>query len=415
MKRLLKISFDQALMSLTPILSWFCLSLLVDKRLISVFTITYPLQCIYGIIRSPFAVGANISKTRDKNPNAVMTGLTIGIFLTLFLYGFAIFNIDSYISFMNMDPAIYRIFAIYSVINLIQQTIFSFILDKLYYEGRNNLANHYSLTFNLLNFAVLIGIAIISKNQIVIVAVSTIIMTLYTFYIVAKNWEPFRPQLNLIKCLQYDSSSLASSCFSFFTFLFGLSNALEFGAEFGLAITFVSLVTDTQWDALEAVSILAKVDISQKKFNYKKSLHHAYALILIIYATSTFMFISLFRLYQLNLSIALIYLGFEFLDFILCPAYYLRTSLLQLNWSASKTTLNRIIARFGRLCLSFLPTPFCNSISSIFATVYQITTTKFFFHHNFIIDRNGHIRKRPAKTAQPAGTYRYHDLPIDDE
>lgn len=415
MKRLLKISFDQALMSLTPILAWFCLSLLVDKRLISVFTITYPLQCIYSIIRSPFAIGANISKTRDKNPNAVMTGLTIGIFLSFLFYGFAVFNIDSYISFMNMDPAIYRTFTIYSVLNLIQQTIFSFILDKLYYENRNNLANRYSITFNLLNFAILIGMAIISKNQVVIVAVSIIIMTLYTLYVVIKNWQPFRPQLNLLKCLKYDSSSLASSCFSLVTFLFGISNALEFGAEFGLAITFVSLVTDTQWEVLESVNILAKIDISQKKFNYKKSLRHAYTLIFIIYITSTLMFISLFRFYELNLSIALIYLGFEFFDFFLCPAYYLRTSFLQLNWSASKTTANRIVARLGRFCLSFLPTPFCNSISSIFADLYQIATTKFFFHHNFIIDKNNHIRKRPTKTPLPIGTYRYDDLPIDNE
>lgn len=67
MQRLLKISFDSLLLSLTPILSWFFLSLLVDKNLISVVTITYPLQYIYCIIRSPFAVGANICKVKDKN------------------------------------------------------------------------------------------------------------------------------------------------------------------------------------------------------------------------------------------------------------------------------------------------------------------------------------------------------------
>lgn len=113
MQRLLKISFDQALLSLTPILSWFLLSIIVDKNLINVFTITYPLQCIYGIVRSPFAVGANIHKSKDKNPNAVMSGLVIGIILTLVFFGFALLNINSYIDFMNMDPSIYRMFVTY--------------------------------------------------------------------------------------------------------------------------------------------------------------------------------------------------------------------------------------------------------------------------------------------------------------
>lgn len=75
MQRLLKISFDQILLSLTPILSWFLLSLIIDKNLINIFTITYPLQFIYILIRSPLATGANISRIRDKNQNAAMSGL----------------------------------------------------------------------------------------------------------------------------------------------------------------------------------------------------------------------------------------------------------------------------------------------------------------------------------------------------
>ena len=38
MKRLLKISFDASLLSLIPILSWFALSLIIDRNLINVFT-----------------------------------------------------------------------------------------------------------------------------------------------------------------------------------------------------------------------------------------------------------------------------------------------------------------------------------------------------------------------------------------
>lgn len=43
MKRLLRISFDLSLLSFIPILSWFLLGIIVDKNLINIFTLTYPL------------------------------------------------------------------------------------------------------------------------------------------------------------------------------------------------------------------------------------------------------------------------------------------------------------------------------------------------------------------------------------
>ncbi len=414
MRRLLKISFDQALLSLTPILSWFCLSLLIDKNLISVFTITYPLQYICGIIRSPFSIGANISKTRDKNKDAVMSGLVLGSIITILVYGFTILNIDSFISFMNMDAGIYHTFAIYAVVILTLQTIFTFVLDKLYYENQNNRANRYSIIFNFLNFGVLIGTALLTRNPTTIVAVTSAIMGIFTLYVFLCNCNRFHFCLNFLHCLKYDSSSLASYFFGFLTFLFGLSNALEFGAEYGLAITFVSLVTDTQWDALESVTILAKVNVSQKKFNYKKSLRSSYALLSVLYVSSLAMFFGLYQFYPLNLPLTLLFLGFEFLDFLLCPAYYLYTSFLQLNWSASGTTINRVIARSLRLCCSFLPTPFCNNIGSITSTLYQLATTKFFFYRNFLVDKNGRVSRRRGHR-QPSLRYRYNDLPVDKD
>ena len=39
MKRLLRISFNSAVFSFIPILSWFALGLIVDKNLINVFTL----------------------------------------------------------------------------------------------------------------------------------------------------------------------------------------------------------------------------------------------------------------------------------------------------------------------------------------------------------------------------------------
>ena len=60
MRRLLKITFDLALLSFVPVLSWFCLSLILDKNLINFLTITYPIQFTWYIFKSIFSTGANI-------------------------------------------------------------------------------------------------------------------------------------------------------------------------------------------------------------------------------------------------------------------------------------------------------------------------------------------------------------------
>ena len=51
MNRLLRISFDTLLTSLTPILGWFLLGILVDKNLINIFSLIYPIQFIILIIK----------------------------------------------------------------------------------------------------------------------------------------------------------------------------------------------------------------------------------------------------------------------------------------------------------------------------------------------------------------------------
>ena len=77
MKRLLKISLDNLLLSFTPILSWLLMGIIRDKSLINIFTLMYPIQFIWAILKNIFSNGANISKQKDKNPNAVMSGLLL--------------------------------------------------------------------------------------------------------------------------------------------------------------------------------------------------------------------------------------------------------------------------------------------------------------------------------------------------
>ena len=94
-----------------------------------------------------------------------MSGMVIGIIIAVFLYAILLLNVVPYINYMNMDVNIYKNFTIYSVVQLFIQLVFMFVIEKLYYEEKNTLANKYSITFNLLNFIILIGTSLIIKNQ----------------------------------------------------------------------------------------------------------------------------------------------------------------------------------------------------------------------------------------------------------
>lgn len=394
MKRLLKISFDLALLSFIPILSWFCLSLIVDKNLINIFTLTYPIQFVWYILKSIFSTGANISKEKDKNENATMSGIVLGSIVAFLIFGFIVINIEEYINFMNMDITIYKTFAIYSVIQLFIQLVFAFILEKLYYEDKNDIANKYSLGFNLLNFIVLIGSSLLCKNKIVIVTITLLFILIYTIYVSIKSFNKFNFKLDILKCIKYDSVELFNNIAFFFIFLFGLSNAMEFGEEYALALTFVALITDTQWDVYDAISIVAKIDISKNKFNYNEHRKNAYKLLLILLLTVFLMFIVLYRFYELDMLLVAIYFSFELINFSIYPIYKLKTCYLQLEYSAIKTTANKIVASSLRMVISLLKTPFCTGLGQVGSSIYQWISLNIIFNNNYKIEENGYIKRK---------------------
>lgn len=214
-----------------------------------------------------------------------MSGIVLGSIIAFFIYGLLALNIEKYISFMNMDVAYYKNFAMYSVLQLFIQLIFAFILEKLYYEEENTKANKYSIIFNVLNFVILIGTSIITKNQIVIIGAILISILLFTLYIAVKTFNKFTFRINILKCIKYDSAELFNNIAFFFIFLFGLSNALEFGEKYALALTFIALITDTQWDTFDSIRTAAQIDISKNRFNYKEHRKNAYKLLVILLST----------------------------------------------------------------------------------------------------------------------------------
>ena len=394
MKRLLRISFNAAIFSFIPVLSWFALGLIIDKNLTNVFTLTYPIQFIWLLLKSMFGTGANISKEKDKNENAVLSGMSLGIIVGSFIFGIILINIESYINFMNMDIAIYKEFAIYSVIQLYIQLIFAFVLEKLYFEDKNKLANKYCMTLNILNFVVLVLSALIFKNKMAIVTITLVTISIYVLRITAKQYKKFKFKCNVLNFIKYDSVEIFNNFAFFLIFLFGLSNALEYGEQYAIALTFVALITDTQWDAFDAIATVAKIDLSKCKFNYIEHRKNAYRLFAILITTVFIMFIIFDSLYNLNLWITLIFLSFEISNFIIYPIYRIKTCYLQLEYSPVKVTTNKVITDILRMIVSFLKTPYCTGLGQVCSSIYQFISINIIFKRKFKICENGEIVKK---------------------
>lgn len=399
MKRLLRISFNQAFFSFIPILSWFMLGILVDENLANVFTITYPIQFIWAMMRSIFATGANISKEREKDENQVLSGMTLGIIVGAIVFGILAANVENYIKFMNMDVGIYKEFTLYSIIQLYIQLVFSFVLEKLYYEGKEKLANKYCIQMNLINFIVLMISAIIFENQITMIIVTLLSTLIYTIVVTIKSYKKFKLKINILNYIKYDSVDIINNLLFFIIFLFGLSNALEFGEKYALALNFVALITDTQWDTFEAISTVAKIDISKRKFNYKEHRKNAYKLLTILLITVFVMLVISYQFYSLDLIITLIYLSFELVNFVIYPIYRIKTCYLQLEYIPVKITTNKIVSDILRMFISLFKTPYCTGLGQVASSLYQFIFVNFMFHKNFKITEKGEVEKILKKEA----------------
>lgn len=204
MKRLFRVSFDILITSIVPIISWFLLGIILDNHLINVFSLTYPLQCLMGMIIAIFGVGANIYK--DENKHAADNGIFYGTILSILIFSFIIFNSNKYISFMNMDNTIYKTFCIYSIFQIFCHTVLQLILTKLYYKEENTKANKISIIFNSINFITLIGTAIITRNQLVTALITGVIILIMDIVLYVKNIEKIDFKLNIkivLNTIQY--------------------------------------------------------------------------------------------------------------------------------------------------------------------------------------------------------------------
>ncbi|MBP3431261.1 MAG: hypothetical protein J6K39_00140 [Clostridia bacterium] len=374
MKRLLRIGSSLFIFTFLPVIAFMLLAVIFDDPNISTtYCLMYPMQFVWAVLKVVFATGANIKQKRADTENSVLSGIILGTLVGGLAFGICAIFIDEYIGFMKMSTelAAYKPFAIYSCLILFVQLIFSFILEKLFFEGKEKKANFHSLIFNIINFVVLIVTSLITKNQIIIVCVTLAVTFGYVIWLVVHEFKKFRYKklkfdCNIFANMKYVSNTLCSYLFLFATYLFGFSNAFQAGTEFIIALNFICLVTDSQWDCQVAVSTAAQIDISTGNFNFKRSLKDSLLFTLVNVATSLVMFFSLYNLYEVDLSIGLSLLAFHIGDFFSCAAIFILETFVQLEHSATINTVNMFCQKTLRTILSiFLPTAYCTVIGQI--------------------------------------------------
>lgn len=387
MKQLIRISFDTLVNSVFFILFCIVLTVLVDDNILSIFTLTYPIQLLPSILKTVFATGPNILKEKHGRDDDVFSALTVGIIITVLIFFILLLNIDNYINFMNGNYIDKKELVSFFIIEIFFQTILGYILTIFYYKSDNELANKVSLSFNLINLIVIILAALIFDNNILIILTTTILMSVYLIILLFKVYKKFIFKFNILEWIKYDLVSLVDDSLLLVGYLFSLSSAMIYGEQYSAALAFSSLITDIQWDISYSISTVAKINISKKKFNYKEHLKNSYKLIAILILSIFVMFIIAYPIYKPDLLITFSYLIFHIIDFIIYPVYRTKTCYLQLEYSIIKTNINNLINKVIRVLLSLLVTPYATVIAQLCSSLYQYFSMNILFLKHYKIIR----------------------------
>ena len=178
-------------------------------------------------------------------------------------------------------------------------------------------------------------------------------------YKLTEEWlEKTKFGINIINCIKYDSVDLFAEISMFIIYLFGFKNSFDFGKKYILAISFGTLITDTQWDISDAIKTVAQIDIAKKEFSYKEHMKNSRKLVWLLIISSIIMWI------------------------ILYPFYITKLTFVQMEYSAMKATISKQIANTLRIFCSFIASPFCTSIGLAVSAIYQLVSMQYIISKN---------------------------------
>lgn len=281
-----------------------------------------------------------------------------------------VFNIEFYIEFMSMNRNIYHNFCVYSVIWMYFSFIMQLLIQKLYYDGDNNSANKINIKFNLLNFLLIIILSIIIQKEVFAITLTLVVDFIVLAAIFLKYYQKTKFNLSFKNNIRYTSFGLLGNIGMLLTYGIGIGNSFSYGSKYVNAINFGGLTTDAQWDMLDSINTAAKIDFTEKKFNYKESLKNAYKLLAIVISTILIMNITLYWYFKPDIIVLIIILLIQFVDMLSHPLISIRMSYLQINATTNKHNIFYGISRIIRIFCSFIPSAFCTHIGQIFTMIY---------------------------------------------
>lgn len=395
MKRLFRIGSSNFLASFLPVLSWLLLGIILDPNLVNVYSITYPLWFIYSLMVCIFGSGANVAERKDKQEDGVLSEITVGTVLSIFFCVVLVLIVEPYLTFMNVDVETYRVFATYSIVYLFINIIFALIREKMYFEHKDKQASIHTIIIAVLNLVLLNGIALITKNQVVIISVTLGVIGLYVLVLLLMQYKKFKLTFNFLPNIKYESENIVLYVLLFVTYFFGFSNTFVFGEEYLAAINLAVLVTDAQWDSCEAMKTIAKIDIVEKKYDFKKTTKQSYVFVSTLVLTSIIAFFALFNIYGVDLKLGLIYLSFDLFTMFFCAPVYYFEPMSQIEFSPIKNTIFYLICETIRAaCSMFIPFAFCTQIGQIACNLLLLTILLVVKKRNFVMDENGYLVRK---------------------
>lgn len=367
MKRLFSIGSGLFIYSIIPVLSWIILSFVLgDDRIANVFSICYAFQFVWIIFRCFFGSGANIRKEKEHDKNAVWNSILWGTIFSIIIFSLPIIFIDEYIIFFGQNIDFYKIYVIYGIAQLFEQTLVQFIIEKLYFEDKEKLANIHLFSFNIINFLIVILLCACIPNTFVALLITLGIMLVYVVCLYIWQFEKFKIDFKFFKNLRYESSNIINALFMFVVYTFGYRNAFQAGEEYLLALNLVALCTDTQWDMLTARDTVAKVDIAKNRYNYKKEMRNAYFYTIILALSSVIMTFILVAFIDVSIPIVVVYLLFQVLDMMLDTYAVILGIYTQIEYSpALNTTLNIFTMVLWTILSVSVMSPYCTDIGRI--------------------------------------------------
>lgn len=374
MKRLFRIGAGQFVFSFMPLLSWICLSFVLgDNRISNVFSLTYAIQFVYSVFVAIFGSGANIRKEKEKDNNATQNGMFWGTIFATIIFAIPLVFVDQFIVFFGQEVEFYKPYVIFAIALLYVQTLLAFVIQKLYFEDKEKLANIHLFSFNILQFVLLIGLSALLHNKKLALIITLLSVFIYVIVLFIWKFEKFKIDFKFYKNIKYESSTIITALFFLIIYLFGFKNAFSAGPEYLMALNLVSICTDSQWDALNAISTVAKVDISKDRYEYKKELKRGYCYTSILILSSIIMTLVLSYINKVSFLLVFAYLIFQVLDMLADPFVSIIDIYTQLNYSATINSILKFLTLLIRSIISVaLLSPFCTDIAQVSETIILI-------------------------------------------